>query len=263
QLGEAPKPPVFRSTTVGGWFERKVDFLVPEGAATLEIVPTLTRVRAGTLDLDDFQLVIADPEPIRAMAAKKARELALRNSLEKPKVAVPSAEQLPPMLHVEGNQIKTADGKAIWLQGLAVPSLEWTPAGENVLRSVQVGLEDWGANCIRLAVKESYWNGEDQADGGAAYKKIIDDDVNLCALHGAYLVIDLHRYRAPEQVHADFWKEVAEKYKNHPAVLFDLLNEPHDITWEIWRDGGPVKDQKKVAANRKADEPLPENDASL
>ena len=67
-------------------------------------------------------------------------------------------------------------------------------------------------------------------------------------------MIDLHDYRAPQEKHAAFWREVAGKYKNHPAVLFDLLNEPHDVSWEVWRDGGPVTDAKtsdKVAAENK------------
>ena len=65
----------------------------------------------------------------------------------------------------------------------------------------------------------------------------------------------MHDYRAPQEKHATFWKEVAGKFKNHPAVIFELLNEPHDIPWEVWRNGGPVFDQKKskeVAAENAA-----------
>ncbi len=30
-------------------------------------------------------------------------------------------------------------------------------------------------------------------------------------------------------------------------MLFDLFNEPHGTTWEIWRDGGFIADKKKAA----------------
>jgi endoglucanase len=38
-----------------------------------------------------------------------------------------------------------------------------------------------------------------------------------------------------------FWKDAAARYKNNPAVLFDILNEPHDTTWPVWRNGGTVQ----------------------
>ena len=42
----------------------------------------------------------------------------------------------------------------------------------------------------------------------------------------------------PDQNSLAFWKDVAPAYKNHPAVLFDLYNEPHDVSWDIWLKGG-------------------------
>ena len=35
----------------------------------------------------------------------------------------------------------------------------------------------------------------------------------------------------------DFWSSVARAFKNDPALVFDLYNEPHGISWECWRDG--------------------------
>ena len=34
-----------------------------------------------------------------------------------------------------------------------------------------------------------------------------------------------------------FWSSVATYFKNDPGVIFDLYNEPHDISWPCWRDG--------------------------
>ena len=68
------------------------------------------------------------------------------------------------------------------------------------------------------------------------------------ASRGAYVAIDLHRFGAPTDDSVDFWKEAAARYKNHPAVLFDLFNEPHDISWEVWRNGGTVEDKKQRTA---------------
>lgn len=164
-----------------------------------------------------------------------------------PVIPPPPSEKLPPPLHVAGNEIHTPDGKPIWLQGLCVDSLQWSGVGERVVQSIIVAIEDWKANVIRLPIqmREDYWfgNGEWQNDGGALYRQIVDSCVNATAARGAYIVIDLHKFRAPTEDDVTFWKDVATRYKNHPAVIFELFNEPHDITWEVWRDGGTVTDK--------------------
>ncbi|HEY8965308.1 MAG TPA: cellulase family glycosylhydrolase, partial [Candidatus Methylacidiphilales bacterium] len=55
------------------------------------------------------------------------------------------------------------------------------------------------------------------------------------------VILDLHRFLAPGDNCVDFWKDAAARYKNNPAVLFDIFNEPHDISWEVWRNGGTVE----------------------
>ena len=55
----------------------------------------------------------------------------------------------------------------------------------------------------------------------------------------------------PDRNSLAFWKEVAAAYKNHPAVIFDLYNEPHDVSWDVWRNGGKVteKDEGRPEAS--------------
>ena len=146
-----------------------------------------------------------------------------------------------------GNQLQTADGKAVWLQGVNIPSLEWSLKGENVLRSVSVAIDDWKANVIRLPIRDDHWSGRNPGpkDGGKAYRELVDEAVKAIAARSAYVVIDLHRFRAPKTETVEFWKEVATQYRNQPAVLFDIFNEPHGISWEVWRDGGEVREKLK------------------
>ena len=47
----------------------------------------------------------------------------------------------------------------------------------------------------------------------------------------------------PDQNSLEFWKSCASTYKNHPAVIFDLYNEPHDVSWDIWLNGGQVAEK--------------------
>src|SRR2546426_12449943 len=34
-----------------------------------------------------------------------------------------------------------------------------------------------------------------------------------------------------------FWRSVATVFRSDPAVVFDLFNEPHDISWDCWQNG--------------------------
>ena len=84
-----------------------------------------------------------------------------------------------------------------------------------------------------------------QNDGGKDYRALVDRIITLAANRGAYVVLDLHRFRAPKAEHVEFWKDAAARYRNHPAVLFELFNEPHGIDWKTLVDGGWVGDAEK------------------
>lgn len=240
-LKKKPSAPYSQRNT-DGWVDKSTAFLVPKEAVSVVLMPALMEVKSGTFDLDDLSLKPIDAAPLIARQ-KEAEERAT-------KARVPAEEekrdQWPPMLKAKGNRLVTIeDEKEVWLQGLNVPSLEWSMQGEQVHKSVVVAIDEWKSNVIRLPIREDYWFGKESGDEGVAYRAIVDQAVTLAANRGAYLVLDLHRYRAPRREHVDFWKDAARRYKNHPAVIFDLLNEPHGVTWEVWRDGGFVEEKRK------------------
>ena len=45
-----------------------------------------------------------------------------------------------------------------------------------------------------------------------------------------------------DQNSVTFWAEVANKYKGDGRVIFELYNEPRDVTWEVWQNGGDSGD---------------------
>jgi hypothetical protein len=172
-----------------------------------------------------------------------------RNYPADPPIEAPRPERYPPEIRVEGRWLLDPADNKVWLQGVAIPGLEITSRSHGPVHSTIVAIDTWKANVIRLAIKDEFWYGKGQgtrgddvlqSDGGAAYRAMVDAAVQAAANRGAYLVIDHHRYRAVRPEHLVFWKEIAERYKNHPAVLFDILNEPHGISWEVWRNGGAV-----------------------
>ncbi len=222
-----PDPVSVRGTSLE-WVERKPLLKVPKGARLLEIMPSLFQAARGTLDLAQCLVSPASlPPPVPSATLVPAHP-----------------EALPPELQVVGNRLQTAANRTVWLQGLAVPSLEWSLAGEHLQQSVEIGIKQWKANVIRLPVQDGFWFGQhkQQKDGGADYRAVVDAVVEAVAERGAYLALDLHAFGAPTEEHVAFWKDAATRYRNHPAVLFDLFNEPHGIAWKVWRAGGKLGD---------------------
>jgi hypothetical protein len=241
---ESGVSPAYTQKDTDGWIDRSTRFLVPEGGVTLVLMPTLFHVQAGTFDLDE--LVLTDTASAQLLSDKVKRDKALAARYVPPER--PNRAKWPKMLKVVGNRLHDTDGREVWLQGVNAGGLETLPGDKQTIKSVVVAIDEWKSNCVRVPIKEEFWYGKSpyQNDGGKQFRETIAQIVTLAANRGAYVVIDLHRYRAPKQEYADFWKDFARVYKNHPAVLFDLLNEPHDISWDVWKNGGFVGTKKGV-----------------
>jgi endoglucanase len=161
-------------------------------------------------------------------------------------------------VRVQGNSLLDGDGKPIRLLGVDRSGTEYACAqgwgifdGPSDATSI-AAMAAWHINAVRVPLNEDCWlgiNGVNPAYAGANYRSAIG--AYLAALRNAGLIaiLDLH-WNAPgstlatgPQVMADadhspaFWSSVAAYYRNDPAVVFDLYNEPHDISWACWRDG--------------------------
>ncbi len=239
----SPSPPYSQKDT-DGWVERRTSFLVPDHALTLVLMPSLFQVQAGTFDLDD--LVLKPTDPAQLLAAAKQREAEIKARYVPPEE--PNRSRWPSELRVVGNRLHDRGGKEVWLQGVNAGGLETLPQDRQVIKSVVVAIDEWKSNCVRVPMNEAFWYGKSdyQKDGGKEYREILDQIIRLAANRGAYVAIDLHRFRAPKAEHAAFWKDFAAEYKDHPAVLFDVFNEPHGVSWDVWRNGGWIDEAKGI-----------------
>lgn len=197
------------------------------------------------LALTAFAACAAPVDLIKNAKDKPARTFFFGGGSEMPKSA---------MLKVSGNRLVDQNGKKIWLQGLSIPSMEWLPTGEHIQESFVEAIKTWKSNCIRLPLKGTFWfgtgkwQGSDPAAGAEKYRTLVDSLVCYATSNGCYVVLDLHEYKAPTSKHAEFWKSAAARYANHPGVMFDILNEPHGISWDEWRDGGKLAGEKREGA---------------
>ena len=163
---------------------------------------------------------------------------------------------------VRGPDLLTKDGRRLVLQGVAVCGLEWDPQEPHLEASFAAAINDWRARIIRLAVHSAFWFGEQKKKGAGKgravsaeeYRARIDALLDYASARGCYVVLDLHEYKAPTDRHAAFWRDAAARYANRPGVMFGLLNEPHDISWKEWRDGGELAGEARADAVAENDE---------
>lgn len=236
--------PVYTQKNTNGWQNRETSFMVPKDAVTFVVMPCLFQVKSGELEMSDVKCVATSAEPLLAAAAARERQEKAR--------FVPDEEEnrakWPKTVKVQGNRLVDPEGNEVWLQGVNAGGMETIPDGRQETKSTVVAIDGWKANCIRLPINEAHWFGTgvySKNDGGKSFRDACDKIVRLAANRGAYVVIDLHRFRAPKAEHVEFWKACAAHYKDHPAVLFDLFNEPHGISWDVWRNGGWVGEAGK------------------
>jgi endoglucanase len=165
---------------------------------------------------------------------------------------------------VAGSQVLGPDRRPFVVHGVARPSLEWSCTGQGVDGAAGIPASDfatmhtaWGANTVRLALSEQLWLssavGMPVAQPCAGYVRTVRAAVAAARAAGLVVILDLHwsdagspllpaaQHCAPDAHSNDFWRSVATEYQGDTGVWFELYNEPHDISWQVWRDGGPIR----------------------
>jgi endoglucanase len=173
-------------------------------------------------------------------------------------LATAKESSMPLPLKVVATRILNSKGEPVILRGVNCASLEWTSDGQgHIVQSVKTAIDDWHVNHIRLPLSQDRWFGKapEQKDEGKAYRSLVKEVVDLCASRGVYVILDLHwsdvgewganigQHSMPDENSLAFWKDLAPVYANHAAVLYDLYNEPHDVSWDVWLNGGTITDK--------------------
>ena len=174
---------------------------------------------------------------------------------------VRAATPLAP-LHTAGNQILDVNNAAVRLRGVTAGILNEYPY-INTLTDVTPSSFDaaksWGVNAVRVPLSEEFWFqsiGCRYPISPTDYQNNVATVVQRITSRGMLAILDLHVNtktntgwcNAAQQPMADypraitFWQQVANRFKTNPLVGFDLYNEPHDISWYVWRNGGTVLD---------------------
>jgi endoglucanase len=103
----------------------------------------------------------------------------------------------------------------------------------------------WGARIVRVPFNQDFVLRGRRGQSAAAYLAAIDQVIAWAAALGAYTLLDLQWLDAdrvfgtnadmtfnlvpplPDALSIEAWRTLAMRYRDEPAVLFDILNEPH------------------------------------
>lgn len=135
-------------------------------------------------------------------------------------------------LQVQGTQLCNEKGEPVVLHGMSSHGMQWYPqyASAGAIKTTA----DYGANLFRVAMytgEGGYLSDPEKAkrDTIAAVDAAIANDL--------YVIIDWHilsdgNPRTHQAEAKAFFTEMAQRYKDSPAVLYEICNEPNgNVSW--------------------------------
>lgn len=164
---------------------------------------------------------------------------------------------------VAGNDVLDRTGAPTVSRGVTMPGYQAPRVVGGVLElppSMAAEQHAWGVTLVRLPLNQEHWlaNCPSVKGGvGMGYRAAVDDEVQRLTSRGIMTLLTLTRTERgrstgcapasqPEfKEMADtrsvpFWRSVATRFAPNSLVAFDLFNEPHHISDDVWRRGGSV-----------------------
>lgn len=137
-------------------------------------------------------------------------------------------------LSVKDTRLVNSQGKAVVLKGVSTHGINWFPQYVNKA-AFKTLRDNWGVNCIRLAMYTEEYNGYCSGGNQAELRKLINNGVKYATELGMYVIIDWHILSDGNPVKnkkqaMSFFKYMAKKYKNQNNIFYEICNEPNGGT---------------------------------
>ena len=135
-------------------------------------------------------------------------------------------------LSVKGTTLVDAKGKAFRLKGISTHGIAWFP--QYISQESFASLKNlFGINALRLAM----YSAPDAGYTKDLHTKV-KEGVSAATKEGMYVIIDWHilsdgNPNTYKEQAKDFFKEMAQEYKNQDNIIYEICNEPNGgVTWE-------------------------------
>jgi hypothetical protein len=150
--------------------------------------------------------------------------------------------------YTKGNKILDTKGEILHLKGVSRTGLEYSYVDLNAMipETIEfdiVLMKKWGFNAIRFPLRDRFWLND------MAYQEKIKYWVEQTLSHDMWVILDLHTqqdhpgldpflYRSTTGVDGlSMWIDIAKTYHNQSKIFFELFNEPHEISPNVWWNG--------------------------
>lgn len=142
----------------------------------------------------------------------------------------PKPGQNPPLaLKISKGQLLNSENQKIQLKGMSLFWSQWAPEFYN-FETVKNLKEGWNINIIRaaMAVEHDGYLENPQREKEKV-KKVIEAAIEL----DLYVIVDWHDHHAEDHLPEakQFFAEIAREYGNHPNLIYEIYNEPLDVSW--------------------------------
>ncbi|MEC4005477.1 glycoside hydrolase family 5 protein [Flavobacterium sp. SUN052] len=132
-------------------------------------------------------------------------------------------------LQVIKTQLCNQKGNPIALHGMSYGWSCFHPSFYNK-QTVKWLKKDWNCTVIRAAMGIEPDNGYLQ--NPKASEKLITDVVDAAIANDIYVIIDWHSHNLNTKEAIDFFDRISKKYNKFPNVIYEIVNEPDQESWE-------------------------------
>lgn len=133
------------------------------------------------------------------------------------------------VIHVKGNSIVDKNENPAALHGM---SLFWSQWGgkyfnENCINWLK---DDWNCTIVRAAMGVEAGGFLTNPDAEMSKVTAV---IDACIKNGIYVIVDWHDHHAQDhtQESKEFFKAIAQKYGDKPNIIYELYNEPLQVSW--------------------------------
>lgn len=132
-------------------------------------------------------------------------------------------------LRTQGNKLVDQNGNPVVLRGMSLFWSQWMAQFYNA-GCVQWLRDDWKCTVVRAAMGiESGGYLTNPAVEKAKVRAVID----ACIEAGIYVIVDWHDHNAHNHRSQaiTFFQEIATEYGNMPNLIYEIFNEPEQVSW--------------------------------
>ncbi len=133
-------------------------------------------------------------------------------------------------LSVQGNKLVGQNEDVVQLRGMSLFWSQWI--GKYYTPEVVKWLkDDWQSTVVRAALAVEH---EGYLENPESEKQKIIAVIDAAIANGLYVIVDWHDHHAEDHLEESvaFFGELAEKYADYPNIIYEIYNEPLNVSWK-------------------------------